>query len=200
MVACLLLAPPAYLVLYWLELFSGQEPEVHPLTRIIGPQLLWFEPALMVLGAMIVAPVKEEVLFRGLLQPWLAHTQTRGRVAVIIGVGLALYQRSGQLESSWQAADWRGLGSGLVPAAFVLAMAPGFWLLGRLQRPQAAQAVLGSSLLFAAAHSAVWPTPIPLMVLALGLGWLAWRTQSLVGPIVCHALFNGVACVQMFWK
>src|SRR5205823_5542904 len=34
----------------------------------------------------------------------------------------------------------------------------------------------------------------PLFVLALGLGWLAWRTQSLIGPMVLHSLFNGIAC------
>jgi membrane protease YdiL (CAAX protease family) len=54
-------------------------------------------------------------------------------------------------------------------------------------------------MLFAASHN-VWPTPVPLLLLGLGLGWLASRTQSLVGPIVCHALFNGVACLVLYWE
>ena len=33
----------------------------------------------------------------------------------------------------------------------------------------------------------------PLFVLGLGLGWLALRTQSLIGPLFVHALFNAVA-------
>jgi len=33
-------------------------------------------------------------------------------------------------------------------------------------------------------------------VLALGLGYLAYRTKSLVAPITVHALFNGVAVVM----
>jgi membrane protease YdiL (CAAX protease family) len=59
-------------------------------------------------------------------------------------------------------------------------------------------ALYGNALLFAAFHSAVWPTPIALFVLGLGLGWLAYRTRSLVGPIVVHLLFNGVATLYLF--
>jgi len=59
-------------------------------------------------------------------------------------------------------------------------------------------AFYGNGLLFAALHSSVWPSPIPLFLLGFGLAWLAHRTQSLVAPIVAHALFNGVACLDMF--
>lgn len=52
------------------------------------------------------------------------------------------------------------------------------------------QAIYSSALLFAIFHSGVWPHPIPLFFLALGLGWTAWRTQSLVAPMVLHLLFN----------
>jgi membrane protease YdiL (CAAX protease family) len=44
----------------------------------------------------------------------------------------------------------------------------------------------------------VWPTPVALFVLALGLGALAYRTQSLVGPVVLHGLFNGFNCLVLF--
>ncbi|HKB41983.1 MAG TPA: CPBP family intramembrane glutamic endopeptidase, partial [Gemmataceae bacterium] len=60
-------------------------------------------------------------------------------------------------------------------------------------------ALYATSLFFAAMHSFAWPSPVPLFALALVLGWLAERTQSLVGPMVLHGLFNGVACVQLFW-
>ena len=53
--------------------------------------------------------------------------------------------------------------------------------------------VLGSAMFFAIFHSSVWPTPIALFGLGLVLGWLAYRTQSLVGAIVLHAFFNVVA-------
>jgi membrane protease YdiL (CAAX protease family) len=54
-------------------------------------------------------------------------------------------------------------------------------------------AIFGSSVLWAVFHSSVWPSPIPLFLLGLGLGWLAYRTQSLVAPLLVHMLFNGVA-------
>jgi membrane protease YdiL (CAAX protease family) len=71
---------------------------------------------------------------------------------------------------------------------------------GNQQEPQRVgilAAIYGSAMLFAVFHSSVWPTPIPLFVLGLGLGWLAYRTQSLVGPITVHVLFNSVACLVL---
>ena len=59
-------------------------------------------------------------------------------------------------------------------------------------------AVYGNGLLFAALHSSVWPSPIALFLLGFGLAWLAHRSQSLVGPMVAHALFNGVATLDIF--
>jgi membrane protease YdiL (CAAX protease family) len=58
-------------------------------------------------------------------------------------------------------------------------------------------AIFAASLLFACVHTSVWPTPVPLFVLAIGLGVLAHRTRSLVGPIVLHGLFNAVSCVKL---
>ena len=53
--------------------------------------------------------------------------------------------------------------------------------------------VYGSAALFAAVHSAVWPTPIPLFALGLGLGWVAVRTKGLLAPFLVHGLFNTVS-------
>ena len=46
---------------------------------------------------------------------------------------------------------------------------------------------------------AVWPTPIPLFALGLSLGYLAYRTQSLVAPVVLHGLFNAVAGLAILY-
>jgi membrane protease YdiL (CAAX protease family) len=56
--------------------------------------------------------------------------------------------------------------------------------------------IYGSAMLWALEHG--WPQSIPLFLLGLGLGWLAYRTQSLIGPMVCHSLFNMVACFVLF--
>jgi membrane protease YdiL (CAAX protease family) len=84
----------------------------------------------------------------------------------------------------WQERVYRGLA--------------GFMHLASDKRVNVLLAFYGNGLLFAALHSSVWPSPIPLFMLGFGLAWLAHRTQSLVGPIVAHALFNGVACLDMF--
>lgn len=60
--------------------------------------------------------------------------------------------------------------------------------------------ICGSALLWAMFHVSVWPTPIPLFVMGLGLGWLAWRTQSVIGPIVWHSLFNTLAFLVLYFK
>jgi membrane protease YdiL (CAAX protease family) len=58
--------------------------------------------------------------------------------------------------------------------------------------------VYGSTMLFAILHVDAWPAPIALFVMGLGLGALARRTQSLIGPIVFHAAFNLVAFIALF--
>ena len=45
-----------------------------------------------------------------------------------------------------------------------------------------------------------WPAPIPLFLFALVVGWLAYRTQSLVPGIVLHMLFNLVASLVLLYS
>ncbi len=88
---------------------------------------------------------------------------------------------------------------------FVLAVAPFFflvplsqWLRRRTQlSSQEIRGILSNAILFAAIHENVWPSPIPLFVLALGLCWLTIRTRSVIPAMVLHALFNGVAVVYL---
>ena len=65
------------------------------------------------------------------------------------------------------------------------------------QRAIPGLAILTNGLFFASMHSQVWPSPIPLFVLAVGLAWLRYRTGSLVGPVLVHALFNAVTVVTL---
>jgi membrane protease YdiL (CAAX protease family) len=73
-----------------------------------------------------------------------------------------------------------------------------FFQLASEKRVNALLAMYSNGLLFAAFHASVWPTPIPLFLLGVGLAWLAYRTQSLVSTMVAHSLFNGVACLYLF--
>jgi membrane protease YdiL (CAAX protease family) len=170
----------------WLQ----NKPEVHPLAQLGLHHPTPVEWVILLLLAAVFAPVLEELVFRGLLQTWFASRSWGGHVAIAGALFLA-YDRG------WDKA-------GIWPVAFVLAMLPGYVYVSRatwswLPYPSAAQAIYGTSLLFALAHAGVWPTPIPLFVLGLGLGYLAHRTQSLVGPMLLHALFNAVACVVLLF-
>jgi membrane protease YdiL (CAAX protease family) len=61
----------------------------------------------------------------------------------------------------------------------------------------AAAGIFATALLFSCAHVSAWPQPMPLFFLGVVLAWLAYRTQSVLAPIVVHSLFNAVACVEL---
>ncbi len=64
------------------------------------------------------------------------------------------------------------------------------------QRLGGGWAVLLSALLFAAAHLSVGEF-VPLLVLALGLGWLRWRSGRLLPSVLMHALWNGLTFLNL---
>jgi membrane protease YdiL (CAAX protease family) len=184
----------------YLWLFPG-EPEIHTLTKIAQAGATRFEWGLMIVSAVLVAPVMEELFFRGILLRWLT-VSSRG-VVIVMGIALALVlsARIGKAETAWLARDWSGLGNASAPVVFTLIVIAGMQNLDRfhLRRRTLTQwrAIGATSLLFAIAHANFWPSPIPLFLFALCLGWLACRTQSILPGIVTHALFNGVACIQL---
>jgi len=60
-------------------------------------------------------------------------------------------------------------------------------------------ALVISSAVFAMVHMMTEPQAVmPLFVLALALGYVAYRTRSLVGPIVGHSLFNTLMVLSAF--
>jgi membrane protease YdiL (CAAX protease family) len=73
------------------------------------------------------------------------------------------------------------------------------WAGRQLQMPsaRAGSAIWATAMLFAALHSGVWPSPIPLFVLGLGLGYVAWRTRSILAPILIHGMFNAVSLIAL---
>jgi membrane protease YdiL (CAAX protease family) len=174
----------------------GGEPQIHALTLIASQKLAPVEWILLVLSGTVIAPVIEELVFRGMLQPWFAARPWGSQAALAAAFGWALY-------SCWdrvRAAVPSGLRPTLFeasPALFVVALAVVNELLRNVSRTPAVPAVFATAVLFAAVHSSVWPTPVALVVLGLALGIMAWRTKSLVAPIILHSLFNGVGCIRL---
>jgi membrane protease YdiL (CAAX protease family) len=195
----LLLAPVVFGIwqlIRWLYGSPGETTiEQHNL-EIIAPYLYPCEWIMLVFTATIGAPLHEELTFRGVLQPWLASRRWGGHAAMLGALVLAVAFRGERLHTAWSEGI-SSLAEAAAPALFVLTLLPLYLVVWWIRRTTAAPAIFGTSLVFACMHTSVWPTPIPLFVLGLGLGVLAQRTRSLVGPIVIHSLFNSFSCVLL---
>ena len=163
----------------------GTPPEEHPFTNIA----LSGRPgttAVFAVVACVLAPLAEELLFRGLLIGW----SVRWRVipGVVLGCWLFIALASGS--------DPSVLSDGRL--SFWLSIVIGLYALTRRRRPPArtAAAVFASAAAFGLAHP-WWPTPVPLFAFGLGLGALYVRTGSLVAPVIAHGLFNAVSFVYL---
>jgi membrane protease YdiL (CAAX protease family) len=143
--------------------------------------------AVVIALVVLQAPIIEEMYFRGVFQKWLEVRDWGGTAAV--AVALAWTSLRVSQENTWG------------PFGFAILASPGAWFFPALVRRlipdgNVARAIYGTALVFAVFHSA-WPQPVPLFVLGLALGYLAYRTQSLIPPMVLHALFNGATCVTL---
>src|SRR5262245_55627517 len=220
-VAWLALAPTVYLVnlvtlLIYGALYGSQPPD-HPLLDLLRRQGGSHAISVLILvESVVAAPIREELFFRGILQPWLCRHPRGGALgfgwALLTGVVLrsaAVTEAGGARNLSLAAPAV--LVALLIPVAWGLSDRLGrpdpraqFWWLAPLANPErrrrAVLGLFGSAVLFANVHSAVWPTPIALLPLGLGLGWLRLRTQRVLVPIVTHALFNAVACLDMLYQ
>ena len=156
-----------------------------------------------------------EWAYEGVLQPWFATRRRGGDIAIAASCFLVLLLRGKKIGSAclalvlgsngrpaWSHEAWKEMVIEAIPLLFVLLSYPVYHLAGRLfarrsLRPETIRGIFGTSMLFAMLHASVWPTPIPLLFLALCLGYLAYRTQSVIPGIILHSLFNSVATLQL---
>lgn len=205
---------------------TGLEPEKHPLTAL-GDMAGDLEKTFFVLQTVLIAPVVEEWLFRGVLLPWLAQKRpaqpqtdytippTYRPLAILIGavviavaftLGTDYSARPDEVRRTFTTDTASVVASYVIPAGFFLALIPFDFVLPRLHRlrkrlrirsTQQLRAIWACAAMFAAVHAHVWPSPVPLLVLSLGLGYLYLRTRSLVGPIIVHGMFNAVSAMYL---
>src|SRR5262249_31308398 len=96
--------------------------EDHPLLAL-RREILPFEWAVLILSVMLAAPVLEELLFRGVLQPWFATWRGGGLLATSYALLLVAIKRADGLVQNW-GVDWSKVLLELAPALFLLAMTP----------------------------------------------------------------------------
>ena len=182
---------PVTIAIHVLTLVVQQEiggpMDVHPLSNF-HPTSDGFGGGIFLVAVCVMTPWVEEYFFRGVLLPWVVRASYRPWLLVVWAFGFA-FQSFGDFRDPHYGA--------------VLFVASGALLLGLCQALPKSKpkrtilAIVSTSLLFGAVHSAVWPSPIPLFVLALGLGYLTARTGSIIPAVVVHGLFNGVSFVYL---
>lgn len=168
--AAMLLAPPIYAV-QGLAL-TIWEPTAHPIQTMLSKEYSPTIAGLAILSAMVLAPAAEELLFRGIFQGWLERRLNAPRP-----VPMPFEPAPTADESPWAAPT----------AASAARVAPiARWAV-----------LLLPAVVFAGVHAGQWPAPIPLFLLAIGLGVLYRRTGGIVAPIAMHATFNGISTVLL---
>ncbi|MFO0877963.1 MAG: CPBP family glutamic-type intramembrane protease [Gemmataceae bacterium] len=199
LVFALVFAPGAYglqaLAVLAMRYGLGVEEQAHIFTQL-GKEGLWpAEWVVLVCMAVVLAPIWEELVYRGVVQPWVMDRQPKGGwIALGLAFLLALAGRLEYLQAGFEKGS-AALGIELIPFLALLACV-GVYLGLERRRPDMA-GLFATAVLFAWIHARVWPSPVSLLWLALGLGWLRWKSGSLVGSIVLHAVFNAVACAVL---
>jgi membrane protease YdiL (CAAX protease family) len=184
------------LVEYLTRMSDPDAGQQHALAQLAEQGATGVEWMLIVFSVVVMAPVLEETVFRGVLQPWFAGFRNGGAAAMTAAFAVALLMRQTLFLKALQD-HGSGLLRAALPGLFVLALVPFYLAVARRPPRPESPALFGTAVLFASVHSSVWPTPVPLFVLGLALGTLAARTGSLTGPIVLHGLFNSVTIVVL---
>ncbi len=145
--------------------------------------------ALFLAGACVVAPVFEELGYRRILVPWAARKNQRSWIVLALALCGSILFANGSSR----------FGPPIFIGAVALAMGILEWYSIRSPRFRLRPnlALLSSAALFAIIHSGVWPTPIPLFVLGIGLGWLVLRTRTILPAVIAHGLFNLISVIYL---
>jgi membrane protease YdiL (CAAX protease family) len=197
----LVITPVCFAVNYGVIALYGREAatnvQEHPFVQIAAHGLTPAAWLLLIFTATVSAPAMEELLFRGALQSWLERNVWASHGTMALALVVAAAMKGNDIRHALPQGGATLL-IHLLPILFIVGLAVIYAAVCSLSRT-AAPAVFAASALFASVHSFAWPSPVPLFVLALGLGWLAQRTRSLAGPMVLHGLFNAVSCVLLFF-
>jgi membrane protease YdiL (CAAX protease family) len=189
----LLVIPPLFLASQLMEWVYRsvhyQHPTEHPLLHVLGEGPSRWVGILIIVGACLIAPVFEELIFRGHLQTLILRAIQA--VAIVVHRLFAPGDPAPRVEGASELSGGEAGASSAAPP--VLQHQPGATSREKVQRSNvpAILSILITSLLFAAVHPA-WSFPI-IFLLALALGYAYERTGNLWVPIAMHSMFNTIS-------
>jgi membrane protease YdiL (CAAX protease family) len=172
----------------------------HPLQKMLLDEFSPGVAELAILSGVIIAPIFEELMFRGLFQSWLVTRFGRRRPvpasqpqesAIEGNASPAISKPWDHEGDSWDATDLEKVHAPESAPRAELVHARG-------TMRSAPQAIVVTSFLFASVHSSQWPAPIALFLLSLVISTVYYRTGSLIAAVVIHATFNGFSTLLMF--
>jgi membrane protease YdiL (CAAX protease family) len=163
----------------------------HPVEQMVLDKFSVGIAILAVASTIVLAPMIEELLFRGIVQRWLARlVGDRPRSSTIEedpgspgipgddfewepGHPLTKAVEEGEAENK------RGV------------------LVHQGASPGSSLPIVLTSVLFATMHLPQWPAPIAIFLLSMALGRLFQRTGSLIAVATMHATFNGFSTLLL---
>ncbi len=165
--------------------------------------------------AVLVAPICEEVFFRSVLQGWLQRidpkswftpddsTSAADQFAVIGGGYHKIEGRPAvKTAETRQASRVGSLQTGQTVNPYGTSTIDDHYQPKLVTRDSVStwMPILLSALLFAAMHIGQGPAPIPLFLLGIALGFVYYRTHSLVACITIHMLLNGFSMLIITYQ
>ncbi len=185
--AFVMLAPPVYAVqMVLVQWLSSQHPLIELLKENPDPAFL----AVSGFTAVLVAPVAEEYFFRVLLQGWMEKAIALGGRLPGVSVADSVDDRTSEEPYQLERDENPYAPPRVTSELQKDEAAPDAMLEQHGQGRVLAVPIVASAAVFAAMHASHGPDPIPLFLLAVGLGYLYQRTHRILPCIVVHFLLN----------
>lgn len=187
-------------------LLPGQHVVNHPLTLLAGQKLMVIEWVMIFCSAVIGAPLLEEQLFRGLVQPWI----TAKKSGILITLCCAILLGVIQFSNDWYKAFSFALSDrsienlpqfkihmaqALMPLLFSILVSSLIIIVSKKSRSNAA--IGATALLFGMIHAFAWPSPVGLTLLGVGMGMAYAKTGNIIAPVFIHMIFNSLAFAML---
>jgi membrane protease YdiL (CAAX protease family) len=166
-------------------------PQKHPLEEMVRDEFTVSVAILALLSAMVLAPMIEEVLFRGVLQRWLSK---------VAGAASSAPPHTPQLDP-FEEYELSGVWSTEIPVGQLREENTSGRVTGISPQHEAQLGstlpIIVASLCFAVMHLPQWPAPISIFLLSIALGAIYQRTGSLIAIITMHGTFNGFSTLAL---